>query len=223
MESQNDANVPSSRLACDDNIIQGLQNVIKSLSMQCVNQQDELEEAKSMLVEQIQLVAELRTELTVVKDELRRGTKRCQQSEASRHAIEAENTGYRRLVAEADAQVGLVQPTGDGNERNAQWNLLKFGQTLKSFLPMQRNSALHQVSVVNERLELTQQSNMVLQQQIDLFSVRYQMVLEDLRKESIKASDAEAALAASGSASNRCRVREPGHLHNCIIGINAIQ
>jgi hypothetical protein len=69
--------------------------------------------------------------------------------------------------------------------------------------PMQRNSALHQVGVVNERLELTQQSNKVLQQQMDLFSVRYQMVLEDLRKESIKASDAEAALVASTAANSR--------------------
>ena len=68
---------------------------------------------------------------------------------------------------------------------------------------MQRNSALHQVGVVNERLELTQQSNKVLQQQMDLFSVRYQMVLEDLRKESIKASDAEAALVASTAANSR--------------------
>lgn len=65
--------------------------------------------------------------------------------------------------------------------------------------PMQRNSALHQVDVVNERLDLTQQSNKVLQQQIDLFSVRYQMALEDLRKETLRASDAIAMAASTGT------------------------
>jgi SMC interacting uncharacterized protein involved in chromosome segregation len=124
MESLDDA-VPTSRLACDDNIIQGLQNVIKSLSMQCVNQRDELDEAKPMLVEQIQLVAELRAEMTIIKDELRRVIKRCQQSEASRHIIEAENKGFRSLVAEADAQVGPVHPTDNGIDRHNQWTLLK--------------------------------------------------------------------------------------------------
>ena len=47
----------------------------------------------------------------------------------------------------------------------------------------QRNSAWHQVEVVTERLELTQQGSKVLQQQLDLCNTRYQMLLEDMQRQ----------------------------------------
>ena len=97
----------AARLACEDHIILGLQNVIKSLTMQCVEQQDVIEDQRPAL----KLVEQLRIELSDAKDETKQAKRRLAQSEAACHAAENEARSLRSLIAEADAQVSSWERT----------------------------------------------------------------------------------------------------------------